>query len=191
MVHFYMWRRVACCVEKYKVAFVSIDHNLDMYVYEYLRMPLCTFICIEICLCLFNSLLSHSLSLTGVPPDLYCLPHFEVKRTSCFWTSRECYEFIMGASRNAARLCCTGLTPHSSSQACHWLGMNYSSFFIFFFEKNIDHRFRDRPACVTVGLYDGTPSEPTSSLSHIVYTRSFLSKNFLFTHPLPLAFVSR
>lgn len=77
-------------------------------------------------------------------PALCRLPLVEVNRTIHFWTSGERYEFIMGAGKEALRQRCMRL--HSSSQACHWLGMNYSSFldFFFFSSRNIDHRISDR-----------------------------------------------
>lgn len=141
---------------------------MDLWAYEYLCMPLCPCICAKTRLCLFNALLSHFLSLTGVLSDLCCLPHFEVKRTNCIWTAGKCYEFIIGARRDLVRQCCMELMLYSSSQACHWLGMNYSSFFYFFPQTNIDHSIM--PGCITVGLYDSTPSEPNSSLSKTTLT---------------------
>lgn len=68
-----------------------------------------------------------------------CLPHFRAKRTSRFWTSGECYEFIMRARRL--------LLLYPSSRACRSSVLNYSSFF--FLLENIDHRIRDQLACLT------------------------------------------
>lgn len=123
--------------------------------------------------------------MAGVPSDLCCLQLFEVTRTSCFWTSGERYEFIMGASSETC--IASGLPLHSSSQVCHCFGMNYSSFFIFLLRETLITESGIGPPAVTVGLYDGTLSKSTSSLSktaflfplsHIVNTHSFLLMNF-------------
>lgn len=86
---------------------------------------------------------------------------------------------------------------YSSSQACHWLEMNYSLFFLFLSQKKeIDHRIRDRPACMTVSLCDSTLSEPASpppktallffSLCPLQCTPiTFFQRIFHFTIPLP------
>lgn len=99
--------------------FVGIDHNLQI----------CVAINIRPCDCaaayvhkrIVAHALSHFRALTGVLSDVCCLPHFRAKRTSRFWTSGECYEFIMRARRV--------LLLYPSSRACHSSVLNYSSFF--------------------------------------------------------------
>lgn len=99
-LHFYPWRRIARYFREVWGYICQNRSPLDVWGYKYRPVSL------RICTCVHNHLillLLRILSLTGAPSLSVLFAHFEVKRTSCFWTSGEGYEYIMRARRVSGR----------------------------------------------------------------------------------------
>lgn len=137
--------RLHAAFEKHKVLFVSIDHNLWIYLSTKISPRYCAHAYMNINTSVFILLPSCQILSVWQGYFLICtVGHiFVIKRTSWFWTPGKHYKFIMGANESAMKV------------GRHAVRICLLSF----------------------------PSVPCS-------LHPYLSKNFLFAHSLPLAFVS-
>lgn len=137
--------RLHAAFEKHKVLFVSIDHNLWIYLSTKISPRYCAHAYMNINTSVFILLPSCQILSVWQGYFLICtVGHiFVIKRTSWFWTPGKHYEFIMGANESAMKV------------GQHAVRICLLSF----------------------------PSVPCS-------LHPYLSKNFLFAHSSPLAFVS-